>query len=171
MRQSFVTLADGCERTTAVLLSLLMGFMVLIGFYQVMARFVLHEASPWSEEVLRRAMIWMVAIGLSIGFRHGAHICVDVINRVRSTSFRTLIRWAVFGLTLAFLAILAVLGSDMAWRVRFQTFASIGVSMTWAYAAIPVGAILSIISLVANFVEPAASVRMAEEFGGLQCPE
>lgn len=171
MRHSFVALADGCERATAFLISLLMGFMALTGFYQVMARFVLHEASPWSEEVLRRTMIWMVAIGLSIGFRHGAHICVDVINRVRSVPFREFIRWMVFGVTLAFLVTLAVLGCDMAWRVRFQTFASLEISMTWAYAAIPVGAILSTISLVAQFVEPAASVRMAEEFGGLPCPE
>ena len=171
MRRSFVILADACERAVAVLLALLMGFMVLTGFYQVMARFVLYEATPWSDEVLRRTMIWMVALGLSIGFRHGTHICVDVINRVRSASFRALIRRVVFGITLAFLVILVVFGSDMAWRVRFQTFASLDLSMTWAYAAIPVGAIFSIISLVAQFVDPTASVRMAEEFGGTPCRE
>ena len=171
MRRYLVSLADGCERTASVLLSLLMGLMVLTGFYQVTARFVLYEPSPWSEEVLRRAMIWMVAIGLSIGFRHGAHICVDVINRVRAGSVRTLIRWTVFGITLGVLVILTVLGTDMAWRVRFQTFASLEISMTWAYAAIPVGAALSIIALVAQFVAPVDSARMAEEFGGLSCPE
>lgn len=171
MRRYIVSLADASERATSVLLSLLMGLMALLGFYQVMARFILHEPSPWSEEVLRRAMIWMVAVGLSIGFRHGAHICVDVINRVRAEAVRALIRWTVFGITLGFLVILAVLGTDMAWRVRFQTFASLEISMTWAYAAIPVGAVLSIIALVAQFMAPVDSARMAEEFGGLPCPE
>ncbi len=171
MRRSFVRFADASERVTAFLLSVLMGLMVMLGFYQVMARFVLHEASPWSEEVLRRSMIWMVAIGLSIGFRHGAHICVDVINRVPSKFWRSFVRRTVFLITLVFLAILVVLGCDMAWRVRFQTFASLEMSMTWAYAAIPTGAALALVALVAQFVDPAASSRMADEFGGMPCQE
>ncbi len=142
--------------------------MVVVGFYQVLARFVLHEPSSWSEEVLRRAMIWMVALGLSIGFRHGAHICVDVINRVRSASFRAGIRWLVFLVTMSFLALLVVLGTDMAWRVRFQSFASLELSMTWAYAAIPTGALLSMVALLAQFLsQPVASVN--DEFGGVTC--
>ncbi|RYX95945.1 MAG: TRAP transporter small permease [Comamonadaceae bacterium] len=171
MRGLFVSLADRCERVTAFLLTVLMGVMVLIGFYQVLARFVLHDSSPWSEEVLRRAMIWMVALGLSIGFRHGSHICVDVINRVQSAAFRSGIRGLVFAVTLAFLLVLMVLGIDMAWRVRFQSFASIEIAMTWAYAAIPVGAILSAISLTAQFLTPPDSVPVNDEFGGLACQE
>jgi C4-dicarboxylate transporter DctQ subunit len=171
MRSIWLDFADQCERVTAFLLTVLMGLMAVIGFYQVLSRFVLHEPSSWSEEVLRRTMIWMVAIGLSIGFRHGAHICVDVINRVRSAKIREVIRWSVFGVTLVFLLILFILGCDMAWRVRFQTFASLELSMTWAYAAIPVGAALSAIALVANFLVQQDPVEKQGEFEGMSCQE
>lgn len=170
MRRFALQLADRCERATTWLLSIWMGLMVVVGFYQVLARFVLHEPSSWSEEVLRRAMIWMVALGLSIGFRHGAHICVDVINRVRSTAFRAGIRWLVFLVTMGFLTVLVVLGTDMAWRVRFQSFASLELSMTWAYAAIPTGALLSMVALLAQFLSQPV-VAVDEAFGGVPCQQ
>ena len=169
MRNAFIYVADACERLTAFLLTTLMGIMVVIGAFQVLSRFVLHEPSPWSEEVLRRGMIWLVALGLSIGFRQGTHISVDVINRVQAPWVRRLVHWGVFGITFVFLAALIWLGADMAWRVRFQTFASMEISMLWAYLAIPVGAALGLLSLVARFLETAAGEPTGDEVGGLQC--
>ena len=171
MRNAFIGFAEACEQATAFLLTTLMGAMVLIGAFQVLSRFVLHEPSPWSEEVLRRSMIWMVALGLSIGFRHGTHISVDVINRVQAAWVRGLVRWSVFLITLLFMATLIWVGSDMAWRVRFQTFASMEISMSWAYMAIPVGAALSLISLLARALAVQTGVSSAEEEanGVLQC--
>jgi len=168
MRAVFLRFADACERGTAMLLTMLMGLMVVIGAYQVLSRFVLHNPAPWSEEVLRRAMIWMVALGLSIGFRYGAHISVDVIDRVRIAWVRRLVRWAVFSTTCVFLGMLVWLGADMAWRVRFQTFASVEFSMSWAYLAIPVGAALSLIALLARTLAgPLTQAR--DTSGALQC--
>lgn len=173
MRQALIRAADASERVVAVALTFLMASMVVLGFYQVVTRFVLHEASPWTEEVLRRTMIWMVALGLSIGFRHGAHICVDVINRVEAALVRSVARTAVFLVTVTFLLALVWLGGDMAWRVRFQTFGSLELSMTWAYLAIPVGAALSVLSLLARFAADAqgAAAGADLDYGGLQCQE
>jgi len=39
-------------------------------------------------------------------------------------------------------------------RVRFQTFASMELSMGWAYAALPVGAALAMLAVVANHIDP-----------------
>ena len=169
MRLAFIGVADACERVVATALTLLMGMMVVLGFYQVLARFVLHEPSPWTEEVLRRAMIWMVALGLSIGFRHGAHICVEIIKRAPAQWIRSGVTLLVFWLTLLFLVTLVWLGADMAWRVRFQTFGSLDISMTWAYAAIPVGAAFSVVALLARFIDERSDEE--SEFGGLKCQE
>jgi len=169
MRSVLMRFADICERATAWLLTALMGAMVVIGAYQVLSRFVLHDPAPWSEEVLRRAMIWMVALGLSIGFRHGAHISVDVINRVQIAWVCRLVRQTVFCVTFAFLGILVWLGADMAWRVRFQTFASMEIAMTWAYLAIPVGAALSLVALLARACAVTPEAQTGDASGGLQC--
>ncbi|MGX5649529.1 TRAP transporter small permease [Hydrogenophaga borbori] len=171
VRRAYLGFANGCERLCALALTVLMGAMALLGFFQVATRFVLHEPSPWSEEFLRRAMIWLVAIGLSIGFRYGSHICVDVINRVRAAWLRAFVRSSVFLLSLVFLVTVAWIGTDMAWRVRFQSFASVELSMTWAYAAIPVGAAFAAIALIAQFIAPSQDTPGQREFGGMACQE
>jgi TRAP-type C4-dicarboxylate transport system permease small subunit len=56
--------------------------------------------------------------------------------------------------TLVFLAALAFYGFDLAWRIRFQTFATLPLSIAWAYLAVPVGALFSMLAVVANHLEP-----------------
>jgi TRAP-type C4-dicarboxylate transport system permease small subunit len=39
-----------------------------------------------------------------------------------------------------------VIAKPLTLAVRFQTFASLELSMSWAYAALPVGAMLAVVS-------------------------
>lgn len=169
MRKGFIRFADALAGGASVLLITVMLVMVILAFYQVLTRFIFHDASPWTEEILRRAMIWMVTLGLALGFRHGAHISVDVIARVQNHVVRRLVPPTVFIISLVFLLTVVWLGSDMAYRVRFQTFGSLDISMSWAYAAIPVGAALSVITLIAHYLSDPNQKTSDEELGGLQC--
>ncbi len=45
-------------------------------------------------------------------------------------------------------------GINLTWRVRFQSFAAMEMSMAWAYAALPVGALLCILAVIANHLDP-----------------
>ncbi|HEX5933068.1 MAG TPA: TRAP transporter small permease subunit, partial [Pseudorhizobium sp.] len=56
--------------------------------------------------------------------------------------------------TLALLIVLFWFGCMLVWRVRFQTIAGLGISASWAYAALPVGSILSALALVAHVLDP-----------------
>jgi len=42
----------------------------------------------------------------------------------------------------------------LTYRVRFQTFASLDISIAWAYAAVPVGAALAIVAVIAQHLDP-----------------
>ncbi|HLT25315.1 MAG TPA: TRAP transporter small permease [Zeimonas sp.] len=133
----------------------LLAIVSCIGLYQVVARFVLEQPSIWSEEVVRRLLIWMVMLGVAAAFRRGAQISVDVLARVaRGRRWERWLRAAIATVTLAFLAVLAWFGFDLAWRIRFQTSPSLEISMAWAYLAIPVGAVLSMFAVVANLLDP-----------------
>ncbi|NYT66136.1 TRAP transporter small permease [Alcaligenaceae bacterium] len=169
MRKGFIRFADILAKCTGYLLTVVMLIMVVLAFYQVLTRFIFHDASPWTEEILRRAMIWMVTLGLALGFRHGAHISVDIITRVQNHVVKRLIPPTVFIISLVFLLTVVWLGSDMAYRVRFQTFGSLDISMFWAYLAIPVGAAISVITLIAHFLSGTGQPASDEELGGLQC--
>ena len=56
--------------------------------------------------------------------------------------------------SLAFLAIVLWFGADIAWRIRYQTFASLDLSVAWAYAALPIGAFFSIVAVLAHSIDP-----------------
>lgn len=155
MRERFLKVSGWLFAATAGVVIILMAVMVALGFFQVATRFILHEPSPWTEEVLRRGMIWMIALAMSLGFREGLHISVSLIQRVSGRATRAAVDALVFAASAFFFLFVAWVGYDMAVRVRFQSFASLELSMYWAYLAIPVGAGLSLVALVAHYVDPA----------------
>lgn len=132
----------------------LLGLLACIGLYQVATRFVWNQPSPWSEELIGRLFVWCVMLGTVAAFRQGALVSVDLMLRLSQGAWRRAVRRLILVATLAFLAALAFYGFDLAWRIRFQTFATLALSMAWAYLAVPVGALLSMLAVLANHLEP-----------------
>jgi TRAP-type C4-dicarboxylate transport system permease small subunit len=135
----------------------LLALISVLGLWQVVSRFVLSQPSTWTEEVMRRLLIWMVMLGVVAAFRRGALISVDLMLRVSRGVWRKLVRGLITGASLSFLGVLLWYGSELVWRVRHQTFASMDVSIGWAYAALPVGAALAIVAVLAHHLDPVDS--------------
>ena len=133
---------------------LLLALVSLLGLWQVIARFVLSQPSTWTEEALRRLLIWCVMLGVVAAFRHGALVSVDLMLRLSRGAFHRFVRHVITWTSLAFLAVIVWFGTNLAYRVRFQTFAAMDeISMAWAYAALPVGALLSMVAVLAQHLD------------------
>ena len=142
---------------TALALSLgcaLLALISCLGMWQVLTRFILSQPSSWTEEVMRRLLIWCVMLGVVVAFRRGALVSVDLMLRSSRGAWRQFVRLFIAAVSLVFLAVIVWFGIDLAWRVRFQTFASIELSMAWAYSALPVGALLSMLAVLAQYFDP-----------------
>lgn len=137
-----------------VLASALMALVACLGMYQVLMRFVFNQPSPWTEELIGRLLIWMVMLGVVVAFRQGALVSVDVMLRHARGAWRRVVRLTILAASLFFLGVLAWVGFDLAWRIRFQTFAALPISISWAYLALPVGASFSMLAVVANHLDP-----------------
>ncbi len=135
----------------------LLALVSLLGLWQVVSRFVLSQPSTWTEEVMRRLLIWMVMLGIVAAFRRGALVSVDLMLRVSRGVWHTAVRTLITGVSLSFLAVLLWYGCELVWRVRFQTFASMGLSIGWGYAALPTGAALAIVAVLAHHIDPVDS--------------
>jgi TRAP-type C4-dicarboxylate transport system permease small subunit len=122
--------------------------------WQVVARFVLAQPSTWTEETMRRLLIWMVMFGIVAAFRRGALVSVDLMLRTARGGFKRFVQGLITLSSLAFLGVLLWFGIELVTRVRFQTFASLDLSMGWAYAALPVGSALAIVGVLAHHVDP-----------------
>lgn len=139
-----------CLYTACILLATIS----CLGMWQVVSRFVFSQPSTWTEESMRRLLIWMVLLGVVAAFRQGALVSVDLMLRLSKGAWRATVRAIITGVNLAFLSVVLYFGIDLVLRVRFQTFASMDISMGWAYAALPAGALLGVIAVIAHHLDP-----------------
>jgi len=133
---------------------LLLAVICGLGMWQVLSRFVLSQPTPWTEEAMRRLLIWCVMLGTVVAFRRGALVSVDLMLRKSTGTLHRLVRGFISAASMAYLAVLLWYGIEITTRVRFQTFASMELSMAWAYAALPVGAALALVAVLAHHIDP-----------------
>jgi TRAP-type C4-dicarboxylate transport system permease small subunit len=154
MREAFLGFERRLTGVVWIVACVLMAIVCLLGLWQIVSRFVLSQPSVWTEEAMRRLLIWAVMLGVVAAFRRGALVSVDLMIRSSRGRFRAFVRALIAGASLVFLAVLLWQGIDLVWRVRFQTFASMEISIGWAYAALPVGAALSMLAVVGQYLDP-----------------
>jgi C4-dicarboxylate transporter, DctQ subunit len=146
------------ERRTTALAAMaaqvLLCLAVLSGLWQVFVRFVFNAPSEWSEVLTRFSLIWMVYLGVTLAVRQGAMVSIDLLFRLSRGHWRMGLELFITLATVALMATLAWNGVQVAWRIRFQEVAGLGFSMSWAYLAIPVGALFAIVAVIAHFFDP-----------------
>jgi len=126
-----------------------------LGVFQIVTRFVLEQPAEWTEVLIRFSLIWMVFLGIPMAFRQGAMVSVDVLYRWSPPKFRRALDWIVCLAALALIGVILWWGWDYAVRGRVQTMIGLeNVSMFWAYLALPVGAVFSILGIVGNLLDP-----------------
>ena len=152
---AFLAFERRLTQASLLLACVLLAVVCVLGLWQVVARFVLSQPSTWTEEAMRRLLIWSVMFGVVAAVRRGALVSVDLMLRLSRGRWRSLVRGIIATSTIAFLSVLLWHGVDLVWRVRFQTFASLdAISMSWGYAAIPVGAALSMVAMIGQVLDP-----------------
>lgn len=155
MRQFILNLDRVVGRFVMAVACLAMAGAALAGGYQIIARFVLQEPSTWTEVLTRTLIIWSVFLGLGAALRGGALLSVDLLYRTMArTRYLPWLHGLISGCSMLFLSIVVWFGWVVVYRVRFQNLAGLEIPISWAYAAIPVGAIFGILGLLANFLDP-----------------
>lgn len=154
MKKAFLRLDRVLTGLSLYTACILLAVISCLGMWQVVSRFVFSQPSTWTEESMRRLLIWMVLLGVVAAFRQGALVSVDLMLRLSKGAWRKTVRGIITGVNLAFLSVVLYFGIDLVWRVRFQTFASMDISMGWAYAALPMGALLGVVAVIAHHIDP-----------------
>jgi TRAP-type C4-dicarboxylate transport system permease small subunit len=126
-----------------------------LGMFQIVTRFVLEQPAEWTEVLIRFSLIWMVFLGIPMAFRQGAMVSVDVLYRWSGRRVQRFLDWVVALAAIALIAVILWWGWDYANRGKVQTMIGLeDVSMFWAYLAMPVGAVFSVIGIVGNLLDP-----------------
>ena len=126
-----------------------------LGVFQIITRFILEIPAEWTEVLIRFSLIWMVFLGIPMAFRQGAMVSVDVLYRWSPPRIKRVLDFVVCFAALALVAVIVWWGWDYANRGKVQTMSGLeSVSMFWAYLALPVGGVLSMIGIIANLLDP-----------------
>jgi TRAP-type C4-dicarboxylate transport system permease small subunit len=79
------------DRSEQILLVILLSFMILIAFSQIVLRNVFATGLSWGDPLVRNLVLWVAFIGAALATREGKHINMDVISRPMSSRGKTLI--------------------------------------------------------------------------------
>jgi TRAP-type C4-dicarboxylate transport system permease small subunit len=126
-----------------------------LGLWQIVTRFVIQQPAEWTEVLIRFTLIWMVFLGIPQAFRIGAMVSVDVLYRLGGARLRRVLDGVVAVAALLLIGVTIVVGWQYAQRGTVQTVIGLeGVSMFWAYLAMPLGGLFSALAIVGNWLEP-----------------
>ena len=133
----------------------MMALAASLGVFQIITRFVLETPAEWTEVLIRFSLIWMVFLGIPMAFRQGAMVSVDVLYRWSPPRIRRVLDAVVCLAALGLIAVIVWWGWDYANRGKVQSMIGLeDVSMFWAYLALPVGGLFSVIGILGNLLDP-----------------
>lgn len=150
------------EKGTGFVCVITLGVMVVIVAAGVLFRYVFNSPIQWGEELARFLMLWTGFTAMNIAMRKNQHVHIDIFVKRLPTSIQVALEYCVYFLAGYFLLILTIKGYGMTTSTR-MTAAILPFSMSWIYAAVPVGALLTLIQLSINFLK-----RLFSDIGQLK---
>jgi TRAP-type C4-dicarboxylate transport system permease small subunit len=134
--------------------------MAIMGVLQVTFRYGLDRPLEFSEELARYTFIWSVFLGSVICYRRGSHAAIEIFVKMLPDKVRRVVLLLATITCSAFFALIVVQGWDITVDAMGQASASLGVSMAYAYAVLPVGGLLLLIyslEILWNIIWPPGS--------------
>jgi TRAP-type C4-dicarboxylate transport system permease small subunit len=155
MKNTFLALEHFSTRFAMAVSCAMLALAASLGLFQIIMRFVLEAPAEWTEVLIRFSLIWMVFMGIPAAFRRGAMVSVDVLYRWSPPRIRRVLDWMVCLAALSLILVIIWWGWNYAQRGRVQTVIGLeDVSMFWAYVAMPVGGVFSVLGIIANLLDP-----------------
>ncbi len=155
MKQQFLRFEQWTTSISMSIACVMLALASAFAIHQIVTRFILESPAEWTEVLIRFSLIWMVFLGIPTAFRQGAMVSVDMLYRLSGSKMRRVLDTVVAIAALVLCSVIFWWGWDYAQRGSVQSMIGLeGVSMFWAYLAMPVGAVFSVIGIVGNWLDP-----------------
>jgi TRAP-type C4-dicarboxylate transport system permease small subunit len=157
-------LAAAMERALAWLLAGLLAAIVLAVTWQVVSRYVLGDASGWTEELARFLLIWIGLLGGALAYQRRLHLGLDLLpgylQKRRPDGVMTALNVAAIDVcVLVFAVAILVVGGGALVLLTLeleQYSPALGLPMGVVYLCLPASGILMCVSALAAIVDPPA---------------
>jgi TRAP-type transport system small permease protein len=142
-----ITISNWIDRICRILITILLTMMTIVLFIQVLGRYITQSGLPWTEELAKYGMIWMVFIGAAVATKDASHIKVSLLEE----KFPSFSKWLIpiqNLISLIFLAIIVKYGWDALSILSAQKSPNLLLPMSIFYFAIPLASAIMIVHLL-----------------------
>jgi TRAP-type C4-dicarboxylate transport system permease small subunit len=145
----------GLKRVMFAFLNLCIFIMTMSVIAQIVARSVFNSPLPWTEEIARIMMVWVVFTGASVLYDRtsNGHIMIDSLMLVLPPKVVTAIERVTNVLIVVFLVLLVIYGIILTQRTQMSVFAATGLSVAVIYMAVPINAVIMLFLSLRQFLD------------------
>lgn len=141
-------LVDGLASLVVIVCNVVLAVMTGVIVMLVATRNFMGFSFAWSEELTRYLLIWLAMLGAAVLLHRNDHIALDLLPNALSEWWRAAFS-LVFRLPILAFLLLLLQQSWLVVLARSGTKApALGISLSYAYAAIPAMALLMILFLL-----------------------
>ena len=137
---TFMRSFDILTRILEVIIAFLLCAMVVIMFLSVFYRYLLNNPIGWADQICQWIFVWLVYLGIAVGYRRRIHIGVDVLVKRLKPTYRKAIALLTDVAIGGFLVIVCYYGVIITIRSAEQIYGSLELPPSYMYAAGPVSA-------------------------------
>ena len=141
----------------AVVIIAMVAVMTVAVFLQVLYRYVLTQPLHWSEELARYLFVWLSILGATLGLQKRGHFGLDFFFQMLPEQAKRCMGFFIHLLMGAVVLVILVQGITLVQKTVLQESPAMGISMSWAYASLPVGGALMAIHLFVIFLKDAVN--------------
>ena len=153
--------------------------MCILALFQVIVRLGLSElgittSAPWSEELGRIMMIWMIFLGVAYAFRSGQMVALRLLSDWQPRRIRVVMEGLVAIVVVGFAVLLIKVGVQITEFGWLEKSPVLQIDKAYVYLAMPVSAALMAVNALSTFIEDTfftrvdMSNRLDSEQGGVQ---
>ncbi len=142
----------------------LFAFIIIIGSYQIITRYIFNSPSTISEELLTFSFTWLALLASSLVFSKREHMRMGYLaDKFKGKSAHILSIISEL-LVLLFSALILIYGGlSITKLTKTQITASLGVPMSYIYAVVPISGVLTVIYNFINIFESISAIKSGKK--------
>ncbi len=134
--------------------AVLLAFMSCLTVYQVVARYLLRNPSTMSEDILSYSFVWLALLATALVFGERGHMRMSFLSDKAGKDLGLCL--AVFSELLIMATAIVVFlsgGKGFMGVGAMQVSPTLGITMNWVYAILPLSGVLIVVYSILNIIE------------------
>lgn len=136
------------RKITEVVIVFLFVILVVVVFYQVVARYIFNDPPSWTEELARYCQVWIILLTSSVCIRKGTHLAVDYLSHKINRKVKETINIIMSALIVLYILAILIFGWKLMIAGQYQLSPALQIKMSFVYMIFPISGVLMLLEAV-----------------------